>query len=269
MTAVLGIDAAWTATEPSGVALIRKYADDAPWECVAVAPSYAAFMAIADGRPVQWNQRPAPGIAHTSNLLTAAEQLLGGERVSVISVDMPMSKVKITGRRKADNDISRAYGSRGCGTHTPDANRPGAISTTMLSGLVNSGYKLAVSDSAISGDSVVEVYPHTALLTLLNRDYRVPYKVSRSLRYWPDTTVQERADLLTGEFVNIYYGLAGVINDIPDFLPKPPYAGSALAYLKRYEDVLDALVCAWVGACYIEGNATAYGDNNAVIWVPT
>jgi predicted RNase H-like nuclease len=38
--------------------------------------------------------------------------------------------------------------------------------------------------------------------------------------------------------------------------------------LKRYEDALDALVCAWVGAKYLLGEAVAYGDGTAAIWVP-
>lgn len=38
--------------------------------------------------------------------------------------------------------------------------------------------------------------------------------------------------------------------------------------LKRYEDSLDALVCAWAGAKYLEGAAMPYGDATAAIWVP-
>ena len=37
--------------------------------------------------------------------------------------------------------------------------------------------------------------------------------------------------------------------------------------LKRFEDTLDALVCAWVGACYLAGHAECYGDAAAAIWV--
>jgi predicted RNase H-like nuclease len=38
--------------------------------------------------------------------------------------------------------------------------------------------------------------------------------------------------------------------------------------LKRYEDSLDILVCAWVGAKYLKGEALPYGDDTAAIWVP-
>ena len=34
------------------------------------------------------------------------------------------------------------------------------------------------------GPALIECYPHVDLLALLNRNYRVPYKVSRSAQYW-------------------------------------------------------------------------------------
>lgn len=36
---------------------------------------------------------------------------------------------------------------------------------------------------------------------------------------------------------------------------------------KHYEDSRDALVCAWLGAKYQEGDAVPYGDRTAAIWV--
>ena len=41
-----------------------------------------------------------------------------------------------------------------------------------------------------------------------------------------------------------------------------------LSYLKRYEDAIDALICGWVGICYLKGQAIPYGDQHAAIWVP-
>ena len=46
---VLGIDAAWTAHNPSGVALVQRAAEG--WQCMALAPSYDAFLALAAGQP--------------------------------------------------------------------------------------------------------------------------------------------------------------------------------------------------------------------------
>ena len=188
MTSVLGIDAAWTAHNPSGVALVRTNPDQR-WECVALAPSYDAFVEIAGGNTVRWDERPKGGNPEPERLLRAAEQRLGGERVTVVSVDMPISRAPITRRREADKAISRAFGRNGCGTHTPNATRPGAISAQLRESLASLGYTLAVSEPDTC--TVIEVYPHPALLRLLQRTYRVPYKVDRTLRYWPRLSISK------------------------------------------------------------------------------
>ena len=269
MTSVLGIDAAWTAGNPSGVALVR-FQPELGWECIAIAPSYPAFISLAGedavgwAHPDNWGNPVRGGVPEPALLLEAAE-LLSGEPVSVVSVDMPLSNTPITGRRECDNVVSRNFGGKGCGTHSPINGRPGEISVQLRELLAGLGYRLEVSEPGEY--TVIEVYPHPALLSLLGRNYRIPYKVSRSLRYWPSLSVQERADHLVGEFKYIYAGLSSVLHGLPcEFLPSPPY--KSLSFLKRYEDALDALVCAWVGTRYLDRHADHYGDDDAAIWIP-
>jgi hypothetical protein len=102
---------------------------------------------------------------------------------------------------------------------------------------------------------------------LLDRKYRVPYKVSKSSRYWKDTTVAARIINLLAEFYQIERGLARVFGETHIPLPTPGEV-TTLSSLKRYEDGLDALVSAWVGIRFVGGTATAYGDANAAIWAP-
>ena len=264
MTSILGIDAAWTDHNPSGVALIRTYAAGR-WECVALAPSYAAFIDLARGNTIRWDQRQKGGSPEPERLLKAAEQLLGCEQVTVVSVDMPMSLEPIDGPREADRAISKAFGAKRCPAYSPSSASPGPISDQLRESLGSLGYSLALNEPEAS--TAIEVYPHPALLCLLNRDYRVPYKAEKSSKYWPGSARCERADLLITEFGSIRKGLTDVIRGIPDFLPASPYCGTFRS-LKPYEDALDALVCAWVGARYFEGCAVSYGDDAAAIWVP-
>jgi len=42
-----------------------------------------------------------------------------------------------------------------------------------------------------------------------------------------------------------------------------------LASLKPIEDMLDALVCAWMGIEHLQGRSSGLGDSGAAIWVPT
>jgi hypothetical protein len=52
---ILGIDAAWTEKEPSGMALLES--SQVGWRCVAVTPSYGSFLALAEGTPVDWDAK--------------------------------------------------------------------------------------------------------------------------------------------------------------------------------------------------------------------
>lgn len=97
---VLGIDAAWTNTNPSGVALARG--DAGRWALVAAASSYGDFLRLAGEPCANSDDNVFDGVA----LLKAAKRL-GGRDVSMISVDMPLSRVAIVGRRAADDALSR------------------------------------------------------------------------------------------------------------------------------------------------------------------
>lgn len=266
MTAVLGIDAAWTAGEPSGVALVEDVG--AGWRCLGAAPSYGQFVALAAGTPVNWASRPTGGLPALPQLLGAASTLLGGRRVDVIAVDMPLATGAITGRRSADTQISQTFGGRGCSTHSPSGNRPGPVATSLVAQGAAAGYPLATSAvQAGTLPALIEVYPHTALLSLMAAPYRVTYKASRSARYWPQMPAVGRRQQLVGTWGLIGGALAQTIANIP--IPgASAAAGMATTHLKRYEDALDAVVCAWVGTQYVAGGCQAYGDPTCAIWTP-
>jgi predicted RNase H-like nuclease len=69
------------------------------------------------------------------------------------------------------------------------------------------------------------------------------------------------------QFEKILTALRADIRGIELKLPETEDAVS-ITRLRRYEDSLDALVCAWVGAKYLAGEAKPYGDDTAAIWVP-
>jgi hypothetical protein len=61
MRAVLGIDAAWTNTQPSGVAVAMDTGEG--WRLAAIAPSYSHFHALAHGNVIA-NSRPSGSEPH-------------------------------------------------------------------------------------------------------------------------------------------------------------------------------------------------------------
>ena len=44
--------------------------------------------------------------------------------------------------------------------------------------------------------------------------------------------------------------------------------GQTARAMKAHEDMLDAVVCAWVGICALEGRAIPFGDAESAIWIP-
>ena len=159
--AVLGIDAAWTAANPSGVALASR--TEGIWRLVAVAASFEDFIAFAD---------TSKGSSPAS--LVAAATHLAGRKPDLIAVDMPMMDAPIFTRRAADNAVNRAYAGRGAGTHSPTVLRPGAVGRALEAGLSAAGYPLATLD--IRPPCRIEIYPHPALIEIMGAPYRLPYK---------------------------------------------------------------------------------------------
>lgn len=268
MQSILGIDTAWTARQPSGVALIEG--EPGAWRVVCAAPSYEAFVASCDGVPVDWTRtRFAGSQPRVAELIGAARRASVGE-LAVVAVDMPVARVPFESRRAADAAVSRAFARNHCSTHSPSAERPGALGRSLMTQLETHGFPLATAQARYSDalPCTIEVYPHPAILRLLGRERRLKYKVSRSRRYWPMASRSERISKLIEAFRWLNDGLGEIFGAPPVSLPALGEV-DRLSMLKKYEDVLDAVVCAWVGACFVEGAIEAYGDDLAAIWVPS
>jgi predicted RNase H-like nuclease len=233
-----------------------------------VAPSYETFVAFSLGENVDWSRTSFRGSAPDATAILAAAQRLLGSSVDLVTIDMPIATVPIAGRRAADDAISTQFGGRWCSAHTPSASRPGILGARLTAEFTAAGYYLASSTTAEPlTPCLIEVYPHPALLSLMKRAQRVPYKVSKSRRYWPDFTVRQRIEALLKEFHDIRTALTYLLG--PVAVPLPPAADvESLSSLKRYEDALDALVCAWVGVQFLLERSVPLGDGTAAIWCP-
>lgn len=75
----------------------------------------------------------------------------------------------------------------------------------------------------------LEVCPHPALLSLLQRAKRVPYKVSKSKKYWVAESVAGRIRNLLGEFTTIRGALCEIFDGLMLELPKPEAVKRSLA----------------------------------------
>lgn len=259
MKVVLGIDAAWTATQPSGVAL----AVEGPlgWKLSAVAASYEAFTS----RVIDVQRKKPRGSAPEPSALLAAATSLVGAPVTLVAIDMPLSRLPIVSRRISDNKVSSLYGARHAGTHTPSALRPGRLSDDLTKGFAHQGYPLVTSGGTLP--ALIEVYPHPALIELAVANRRLPYKHGKTRAYWPEDDRLTRRRKLYEVWGGIIELLETRIRGVATALTLPDL-GCRGYELKAFEDALDAVVCAWVGVCVLDGTAKPYGDDTSAIWIP-
>ena len=262
MRSVLGIDAAWTPHNPSGVALVEE--TQGGWRVAAVETSYRRFVAWAGGPRIEAGKEARPNVAA---LLEACRRVTGREP-DLVAVDMPLSRLPIERRRESDRQVSQTYGARKCATHSPSALRPGKISDQLREDFESNGYALwTVAPTASETRGLIEVYPHPALVELTGASERLKYKIGKIGNYWRELDPAERKTRLFGIWGAIVAALEAEVAGVEARLPKVARNDRGAA-LKSFEDALDAVVCAWVGIRVLQDRAKAYGDADSAIWVP-
>lgn len=252
MAIVVGLDAAWTMHNPSGVALARVSARGT--QLLAVAPSIGQFT----------------GGAGDVDALLATACRIAGRAVDLVAVDMPIAATPFVARRASDNAVTRAFARYGIGTHSPTADRPGPHGQSMCDAFLAAGFRLATAGADLTrGRWVMEVYPHPALVRLLKSSYRRPYKCGNTLKYWPDLDQTGRRRQLLAEWRSIRRALADRLPGTDQLLGLPPTEGGlGSRAMKGWEDQLDAIVCAWVAIQARRGLAEGFGDAQSAVWVP-
>lgn len=263
---ILGIDAAWTVKNPSGVAVLQ-FNEQQPPSLELLGRSYDEITALKKGDKLNWNEKVGGSPPHIAQVVRHIESELQDE-VSLVALDIPLSPEPITSRRAADSIISQLYGSKYASTHSPTLERPGKIADTIYQELTSEGFIWAGMSLPLGKRAFAEVYPHTAIIEMLKLEKRLPYKESKTRKYWPDKTLEQRNKLLNVSFRTLYNALELRISNLANLIPVPDPTMCRGRILKSYEDCLDALVCAWVGYQIVLGKAKAYGDEVSAIWIP-
>ena len=259
---VVGVDAAWTPSGSSGFAVAELDGNNA--RLILAAPSYAAFGVGAEKQEVNWLKPKRIPLDVDAVLEMISD--VSGQRPDLVAVDMPLSRQPISGRRTADNCISRAFGAAWAGTLSPSKERPGAYGRRLQTKLEEQGYVLQTKRCEARRKELIEVYPHTALIRLLNEPRRLTYKVAKRRKYWPELSVEQRTHHLEEVWTRIADGLNDVLPGSGQWISD---ARAHCTSMKAVEDVIDAIVSAWVGICFLRGAIEPpYGDDDAAIWVP-
>ena len=256
---ILGIDCAWTYNAPSGIALIH-YEPNRKAELIKFGRSYDEFCSDE----IKWSEPALIGRPDFPSLLQFCTTR--GWDVNVIALDIPLSPGLITGRRSCDNEVSKAYGAKGAAVHSPNGQRPGKLAVHIFRQLHDANF---VWNGDPQKDKVfIEVYPHASIIELMKLDYRLPYKAEKKRIYFPDSTAEERNYYIISNLNRLRDCISEHIDKIDGMIPKlNTNICYATQYLKGYEDVLDALICAITGLFYVQGRIKAFGGTDEKIWV--
>ena len=221
-TRFIGLDLAWSPRNNSAAVALEAENQDAVW------------------------------IAHSERLGDNAEVLAfireaAGPGPALVAIDAPLIVPNEEGSRPVDRQITRLFGRYGAGCYPAYRNRPGSCTRgeEIVAALGDDGF---VQDpyirQRVPTRSVFEVYPHPAMIALFHLEQTIKYKArpGRSLDARRCELARLR-DLLRG----LEQGEPAMSSPV-EVMERDLHRLEGGAF-KRYEDLLDAAVCAYI-ACY-------------------
>jgi predicted RNase H-like nuclease len=184
-----------------------------------------------------------------------------GHGAALVAIDAPLIVPNDEGARPVDRQITSVFGRYGAGCYPAYRNRPGTCTRgeEIVAALAERGF---VQDPYVqtqaSMRAVFEVYPHPAMLALFGLDTTLKYKArpGRSLELRRSELTRLRDHLGTLQH-------AEPAMSLPTAVAQRDIGVLKGAAFKRYEDLLDAAVCAYI-ALYVwywgAGGYHVYGD---------
>lgn len=239
MTHYVGLDLAWGERNPTGVAVL----DDS-------------------GRLLE-----LAAVRSDEEILTLLTPYVGGG--CVVAVDAPLVVTNPSGKRGAERALDRDFARFEAATHSSNTTRPWFVPQPR-GARIASALGLALGPEA-TGRRAIEVYPHAATVALFGLSRTLKYKNKRGR-----TVEGLRAELLrlTQLLTTLRDRTPALDLDAPRWhdLVGDVAAATRKCDLRRCEDPVDAVVCAYVAeyADQRPADVTTYADDTgAAIVTPT
>ncbi len=220
---------------------------------------------VAIGLDLAWSDRYGTGAcALDSEGNLSREKTLGnddeiiawvedaiGDGPAVVAVDAPLQVPNETGRRCCEKQISQQYGGRKAGAHS--SNRK--LFEANYGRIRGEDLSERLSDLEFGGPwdnsrrTLIEVYPHPALIEVFGLEERLPYKKRKQrVAQWREGLRQ----------------LSGHLDSLAE--REPPLKAGPLRIddsvrgrrLKEVEDLLDARFCAWMALLWLARGRDAF-----------
>ncbi|MGD9959938.1 DUF429 domain-containing protein [Nocardioides sp.] len=226
------------------------------------------------GVDLAWGQRKPTGLAvlddtgrlvHISSVSTDEEirEALAPyvEDDCLVGIDAPLVVTNASGNRPAEAALNRDFRAFEAGAHPSNTAKP-EFSTTPRGARLATALGLDMDPGSTSARRAIEVYPHPATIAL--------FRLGRTLKYKnkPGRSLGE----LKGELRHLMDLLSGLASAQPALhvAGHPPWrtlvadveTATRKSELRRVEDQVDAVVCAYVALYAVRRPAdiTVYGD---------
>lgn len=206
------------------------------------------------GLDLAWGTRNRSGLAvlDGSGRLSALGEALDDDAITswvrahapgscVVAMDAPLVVTNRHGRRACEAEISRVFGRFHAGAHPSNLSRPGFADGGRARALARR-LQLDVDPYSPAPRRAVEVYPHPATITLFGLERVIAYK--------------QKAGRPVADLRVALGGLMRHLESLPDLdlraaawtgLVEQLAGATRKAELKRVEDQVDAVLCAYVG----------------------
>lgn len=230
----IGIDLAWSPRKPSAGAVIAALG--------------------GEGKLVGWQQELG-----ADEEITAFVERWAGHGPTLVSIDAPLVVPNVEGSRPCDRDLSRDFHPFHAGAHSASRRLLGRYGEVrgerLLAHLLELGFTHGPHiEHRVPVRQVIEVYPHPAMVTL--------FGLERILKYKRGTISERRRELRKlAEYIQGLSRAEPALRIETDFWQNVDELRGRR--YKAYEDLLDAIVCAYIGHyCWYWGpeRFVAYGD---------
>lgn len=202
-------------------------------------------------------------ITGVDNILHFIEQQ---QDVAGISIDAPLIINNDNGQRQCERDLNKRYRRYKAGCHSSNlALYPDAGSVRLAERLAKKGFRHL-------GDPVkqkwqIECFPHPALVELFQLDERLLYKKGK-------VEHKKQGQIKLANLIRSLTSATPALRlpaQMKPLLEQEAIMANRGRAIKQHEDALDALICAYIGACYANGvSAAVFGDTkDGYVYVPT
>lgn len=175
-----------------------------------------------------------------------------------VAIDAPLIIENETGSRPCERALSDVYGSRWAGCHASNQARyPDASSVRLSTWLASNGFRHLDQENRWQ----IEVYPHPALIEIFGLEKRLAYKKGSTAQRRTGQTrlVELLLSLSTDKSLPMKICMTLANRFSSDYVNALPPGR-----LKENEDMLDAVVCCYIGARFALGiTDQVFGDTSS------